>query len=526
MGILLLAMGMFAGCGDGEGAGGSDGADGVQSVVVGGSESSNAGAPEGQKPEAPQNPEASQIPPDEETQQFYTHTWQEITITVPVKWREACLFLEQESGLVIYQKASYEKNRSGFVCSFLRETEYFNYGAGETLLAFTDSGVLYYLMRPTDVDCTSEDAAVVKEYVELCGDVDLVCSSVQIAGADVHMNAREYMLPISSISPITRDMILNFSDNDLWIARNEIYARHGREFNNSYLQHYFARCSWYQPTTAVTDFDDSVLSQIERDNIALLQVVEKEYDEKHPYPKQCKSTDAIEADLHGDGTDNTIGYSVEYFKNADAKCYITVDGTTYCASDLVPMWNPREDVFYITDILEWDGVLEIAVLDDGASDDPITYFFRLEEQLTYIGQVDGYPFPEEGSGFNGFNGQGMIEGVGYVNLIETAPIKERWRYDTKKQWIVYHDSGWYECIPARSHELYVDLPVRSERDAESELITIPAQAQVFFLGADNWEWILVKGKDGSMGYMQVKDGVIVELNKPASEVFSDLYFYG
>lgn len=515
---LVLFCVLFSACGQAD--------DVTQSMVTGVDEGSTPGVVGNQDPAKPQAPDATQTPEEDGIQQSTTYTWQEITITVPETWLETCLFLENENGFEVYQKASYEKDRSGYVCGFIKETEYFHYGAGETLLAYTDGGELFYLMRPTDVACEAEDAAILEEYVNLCNGVDEVRSSIEISGADVHVNAHEYMLPTSGISPITQDMILNFSDNDLWIARNEIYARHGREFTNSYLKLYFERMSWYKGTIPATEFDDSVLSQVERDNIELIQAAEAAYDKKHPYPKQCKASDTIEADLHCDGTDNTIGYYVEHLENDEVKCYFTVDGTTYCASDLIPMWYPREDVFYIADILEGDGVLEIALLDNGPSDDYVTYFFRLEESLDYIGQVSGFPFPEENSGVNGFTGQGIIAGTGWVNLIETAPLKNYWRYDTEKQWVVYQDYGWYEYQVGKSHELYVDLPVRIHKDAEAALTIIPAQAQVFFLGTDNWEWILVKGKDGKMGYMQVKDGIVVELNKPAEEVFSDLYFYG
>ena len=522
-GMLLLGTLSFVGCGDTES--GSTEHNGSETITSKPSESSvvNAGE-EQQEPVATPEPDTGQV--QEEAPKTFSFSWQEFYVTAPTEWGEICLVTVEEDGFAIYQKASYEKDKSGFLCRFLRTEEYLNHGAGETLLAYTDSGELYYLIEPTDVNCVTEDEAILNEYIRLHNELDSVVASLEIDRGDVHRNAGESVLPISSIIPITRDMLLNFSDNDLWIARNEIYARHGREFTNGYLARYFERMSWYEGTIPAAEFDDSVLSQIERDNIAVLAAAEAEYDAKHPYPKRCEATDTIQADLHGDGTDNTIGYSVEYLKNADAKCYITVDGTTYCASDLIPMWNPREDVFYITDILEWDGVLEIAVLDDGPSADPITYFFRLEETLSYIGQVSGQFFAQEGSAVNGFNGQGLIVGEGQVNLIETAPLINYWRYDTEKQFIVYQDYGWYEYQVGKSHELYMDLPVRMERDAESALTVIPAQAQVFFLGTDNWEWILVKGKDGRTGYMQVKDGIIVELNKPAQEVFSDLYFYG
>ena len=521
-GIMLLGMSLFTGCGDEEVVSPDTGFGGESNMPEVGSNQESVAMPQ-----VDATPGGDQSQNENDEQQSTSYIWQELTITVPESWRGTCLFLEEENGFKVYQKASYEKDgSSGYICSFWRVEEYFRYEAGESLLAYTDEGVLYYLMRPTDVPCDTRDEAILSEYVGLCEEVDAVKASLEIAGSNIHRDAGEYILPVSSILPVTREVLLNFSDNELWIARNEIYARHGRKFTNEYLQRYFSQCSWYEGTTAAADFDDNTLSQVERDNIAVLMAAEAEYDAEHPYPEQCKTTDTVQADLHGDGTDNTIGYHVEYLKNDEVKCYITVDGATYCASDLIPMWYPRDDVFYIVDILEGDGVLEIALLDNGPSTDYTTYFFRLEETLSYIGQVSGHPFPEENSGFNGFSSQGIIAGTGWANLIETAPLKNYWRYDSEKQWIVYQDYGWYEYQPGKGHTLYEDLPVRKERDAKSELVMIPAQGQVFFLGTDNWEWILVKGKDGSMGYMQVKDGVIVELNKPAEEVFSDLHFYG
>ena len=39
------------------------------------------------------------------------------------------------------------------------------------------------------------------------------------------------------------------------------------------------------------------------------------------------------------------------------------------------------------------------------------------------------------------------------------------------------------------------------------------------------EWILVRGKDGSKGYLHVKDGNIVDLGVPADQVISDLNYF-
>lgn len=72
------------------------------------------------------------------------------------------------------------------------------------------------------------------------------------------------MLPLSGTVLVKEEDLLNFSDNELKLARNEIFARHGRQFEDSYLAAYFDSCSWYEGTTASEKFDEGILSQTER----------------------------------------------------------------------------------------------------------------------------------------------------------------------------------------------------------------------------------------------------------------------
>lgn len=450
------------------------------------------------------------------------YTWQEITITLPRGWEDRCVIAEAEDGFSIYQKASYEENNElGYICGFCRTSELLNRGTGESMFAYTEDGIFYYMMQPTDVACDTEKEEILNEYLEMYGQTAELKASVQIAVPGIHCDAEEYVLPTSSIFPLTQDMLTNLSDNDLWIARNEIYARHGRQFNNSYLQYYFNRCTWYEATTPAEQFEESALSQTERDNIKLLTAAEQEYDRQHPYPGKCDASETAEVDLDGDGTPDRISYQVSEQDNGEFQCLLTVNGETCDASELTYMIAPVEDTFYITDILESDGVLEIAVLDEGPSNDPVTSFFRYEDTLSYIGQVAGFPFAEENGGINGFDGVGNIVGRVRMDLIETTYLEGYWHYDG---WVSYQTTAWHNFLPTNGHTLYTDLPVHYEMDETSATTVIPPQ-EVFFLGSDMYEWILVKGKDGSWGYMQVKDGRVVELNEPADRIFSDLYYF-
>lgn len=62
----------------------------------------------------------------------------------------------------------------------------------------------------------------------------------------------------------------------LKITRNEIFARHGRMFNDQELQEYFKRQQWYVPQIAANDFDTSCLNEVEKYNVNIISVYEEQ----------------------------------------------------------------------------------------------------------------------------------------------------------------------------------------------------------------------------------------------------------
>ena len=54
------------------------------------------------------------------------------------------------------------------------------------------------------------------------------------------------------------------------LAKNEIYARHGYLFEDEDLLNYFLGQLWYVPTTISDDFDTSCFSEVEKQNLELL----------------------------------------------------------------------------------------------------------------------------------------------------------------------------------------------------------------------------------------------------------------
>lgn len=86
----------------------------------------------------------------------------------------------------------------------------------------------------------------------------------------------EYVLPTSDSEYLTRDDLVGFTAEECRLARNEIYARHGRMFLDEELQNYFNSFDWYHPTIEPDDFQESMLNQYEIANRDLIVAYETE----------------------------------------------------------------------------------------------------------------------------------------------------------------------------------------------------------------------------------------------------------
>ena len=86
----------------------------------------------------------------------------------------------------------------------------------------------------------------------------------------------EYILPGSDSVYLDQTDLQELSAEECRIARNEIYARHGRIFQDDELQEYFEQFSWYEGMYGADEFDDSVLNDYEKANLDLISNYESE----------------------------------------------------------------------------------------------------------------------------------------------------------------------------------------------------------------------------------------------------------
>lgn len=86
----------------------------------------------------------------------------------------------------------------------------------------------------------------------------------------------EYIIENSDTRYLTKDDLIGMTAEECRLARNELYARHGRKFDDEGLQSYFEACSWYHGSIEPKDFQESMLSDIEIANRDLIVEYEKE----------------------------------------------------------------------------------------------------------------------------------------------------------------------------------------------------------------------------------------------------------
>lgn len=84
-----------------------------------------------------------------------------------------------------------------------------------------------------------------------------------------------YVLADSATKAYSRSELEALDNHTLFLARNEIYARHGRGFKNQELRDYFGGKAWYKETVSSEAFSENVLNGTEKANANLMLEIEK-----------------------------------------------------------------------------------------------------------------------------------------------------------------------------------------------------------------------------------------------------------
>ena len=149
-------------------------------------------------------------------------------------------------------------------------------GGNKKYLAFDFNGTTYY----ANIDSGSATADVAGKPMT----INAYKTSEVYNGASVYEITAltkynsSYVFPESGYRLLTEADLKGKSARELYIGRNEIYARHGRQFADKSLQTYFNSCSWYKIKTSYNSANDAAnLNSIEIANANLI----KKYEDAH-----------------------------------------------------------------------------------------------------------------------------------------------------------------------------------------------------------------------------------------------------
>lgn len=106
---------------------------------------------------------------------------------------------------------------------------------------------------------------------------DVALNTNSTSSSNLPDSDADYLYPSDS-KYIRDDELRQFTHDEIVLIRNEIYARHGCNFNNIDIRSYFESQSWYHPVDGLnaSNFDSSILNDYELANIDTILAYERE----------------------------------------------------------------------------------------------------------------------------------------------------------------------------------------------------------------------------------------------------------
>lgn len=311
-------------------------------------------------------------------------------------------------------------------------------------------------------------------------------------------------------------------------ARNEIYARHGFIFKDANLQNYFDKKAWYIRNPDFKGIGDE-LSSIEKSNIAILKTYEegkKEstidrfinnyYNDTSPInwmydtesfenEKGMKDIRKVEKqignmniDMDGDSKPENILITGKYYLGTNSENYKVASNIKIIISinDKKIEWQPEYMTgIEVTDIDVNDGQKEIALFDNGPSDDPSTTYYAVRNgKIVEIGGIPGY---------------GKVFGDGKISTEERSEFLTTHLHYAEFKLI---DKVKLEQIPIEFYNYGLktkaqrDMKLREEPKENSKYLIEVKKGENVEFQETNEKWLQIKNSKGEKGWILVTEG--------------------
>lgn len=230
------------------------------------------------------------------------------------------------------------------------------------------------------------------------------------------------------------------------------------------------------------------------------------------------------ADLNGDGTDEEIVLWVrENPYGEEVVSYLLQIGdeeTEYFGSAIDPM-------FKVVDILKTDRFREIAVSEQGPSNDDATMFYRYDtDALKTLSVIPGFlgRYPDSDG-----EGKVRVDGSGMIRTSSRGEILHTWFYDSEyvlneKDELVVVEKDLYEMNA--EVEVIKEIVLKEGKGSSLPGITLNIGEKVTITETDNKSWCSVTNSEGKTGWFEIRnfDEMVGYEGSYASEFFSGLNY--
>ena len=317
----------------------------------------------------------------------------------------------------------------------------------------------------------------------------------------------EAFYPDLSAGPVDESTLWSLNQTDLSIARNQIYARHGRKFQDPFLNALFSTKSWYEPRYEGAEFDavgQGMLSETERQNLSLVLEIEEAMHYQsgggQGYETARGLMSGSSLDLDGDGRWERIVYTRQ----------MEDDDTGFQEVGVYPEGKDAEENADVRVRLETvrphqacyvassDGVRwQIILVADGFSADPVCCFYRYGSgELTKEGEIFSDVRQLQ------IRPDRICAPVEYSHF-QCQPIQRE--YVRENGTLTPVEKEYYEYA-GNIARACVRIPLLGEKAGETQGPVLEPGDRVIVRGGDLAEWVLLeKEATGEQGWLRVTE---------------------
>ena len=434
------------------------------------------------------------------------------SFALPDSWKGKYLIEKKGDGVALIHKASNEAKRgAGTLLTIETASEYKSKESKAKLFAYSDE-CLYYFIEPDENAFIVENEKIAEEYNNMLDSIDEIESMVTVREATL-MDSSEMVIPLSDKIALSEEQCEDLDINDMWLARNEIYARHGYDFDDAFLKNHFEACSWY--VSSGKKVSDSALNSIELQNVRLLKSLA---DSQECYTRIFAFKKRYDLDVNNDGRADALVVTA----GSNGTVNFSLDGVVFNSADLGVTLNDVNTKIYQCVCFTPEHYRQMALMDTDADGKEITHYFDYTgKEVHFVGTVPGYTTVEY-LGRDPFAKKNFVTYLEECSLIPGVKCYGKVTYSDKTNKFTDASPVLRDIYTTDEYVLATDIEIYSRMDENADTVTVSKGTRLYLVSSDMKKWVRVKSPSGLDGYILFDDnGKTQPMNKAVDVIFGE-----